>query len=70
MSKEPHGKFRKAFLTRSLNEVDQNDVSFQAFHDKPHLIGSQGLRGCLVIIIASRLGAIIGHIGPTSDEKG
>jgi len=69
MSTNIHGKFRRAFVTGSLNEVDQNEASFQAFNKSPYIIGTQGVRGCFIVIIASRPGAIVGHVGPTNVDK-
>ena len=69
MSKDSHGKFRKACLTRSLNKVDQIDVSFQAFNDTPHLISSQALRRCLIITIASHFDAVISYISLTKVDE-
>ncbi|KAJ4528007.1 hypothetical protein HRR83_000758 [Exophiala dermatitidis] len=69
MSKNIHGKFRRAFVTGSLNEVDQNEAAFQAFNEDPYMIGTQGVRGCFIVIIASRHGAIFGHVGPTNVDS-
>ena len=69
MSRNIHGKFRRAFVTGSLNKVDQNDALFQAFNEDPYIIGTQGARGCFFVIIASQLGAIVSHIGPINVDR-
>lgn len=61
-----HGKFHNAFANRSLTIVDFNEAKFQSFSDIPRMIGTQGLRGCFVVLIASRYAAILAHIGPAS----
>lgn len=69
MSPSIHGKFRRAFITRAINEVDQNDAHFQSFSEGHKLIGTQGLRGCFVVIIATHLAAIVGHVGPSNIDR-
>ena len=69
MSQNFHGKFRGAFINRSLNEVSENAASFQAFNEQPYMIGTQGIRGCFVVVIGSRLGAILSHIGPANVDS-
>lgn len=64
MSKIIHGKFRTNFNGQTITEVDQNHARFQSFSEGPSLIGTQGLRGCFVVLIATRLSGIIGHVGP------
>lgn len=64
-----HGKFRSAFVNNSLASVNLNQAKFQSFTEGHRMIGTQGLRGCLVVLIASRRAAILAHIGPASAES-
>ena len=42
--------------------VDINKAHFQSFSQNPRAIGTFGLRGCSVVLIASRRAAILAHI--------
>ncbi|RMD41285.1 hypothetical protein DV735_g3819, partial [Chaetothyriales sp. CBS 134920] len=47
-----------------ITYVSMHEAKFQLFDQAPHLIGTDGLRGCYVVLIGSRHGAILAHIGP------
>ena len=51
-------------LANRLNNVPMNDVRFQSFHGPVTAIGTQNLRSCSVVLVASRSGAILAHIMP------
>ena len=48
-------------------EVKMDEVIFQPFDGSITAIGTGDLRSCSVVLIASRLGAILAHISPGGD---
>ncbi|RMZ85031.1 hypothetical protein DV738_g142, partial [Chaetothyriales sp. CBS 135597] len=58
-----------AYRAREFNRVDMQESKFQAFDQWPHIIGTDGLRGCFVVLIGSLHGAILAHIGPMHIEE-
>ena len=48
-------------------QVQMDDVLFQSFHGPITAIGTANLRSCSVVLVASRLGAILAHISPLGD---
>lgn len=48
-------------------EVKIDEVQFQSFHGSTTAIGTRDLRSCSVVLVASRMGAILAHIAPRGD---
>ena len=44
-----------------------DEIQFQSFHGPITAIGTRDLRSCSVVLLASRLGAILTHIAPRGD---
>ncbi|KAL8961497.1 MAG: hypothetical protein Q9193_001956 [Seirophora villosa] len=62
----PHGLLRNAYDRALIVRMD--DLQFQDFSGLTSVIGTYALRSCSVVIVASRLGAILAHIAPLGDD--
>lgn len=56
------GPSHDALCSGEVTVVDINNAQFQSFDQNPRAIGTFGLRGCSVVLIASRRAAILAHI--------
>jgi hypothetical protein len=65
MSAPPNSvsRFRQAVEDDECKEVAMNDYEWVKFSETP-CIGTDGLGACSVVLIVSRLAAIMGHISP------
>lgn len=67
------GRLQAAVMQHRAKTVGMGDVEFQGFDNTPQGIGisqgfgTEGLRGCSVVLVISRHGVIMSHI-PPSDE--
>lgn len=55
--------------TREVFTVNMNDVQFCDFRRTVKAIGTRDLKGCHVVIVASKYGAVFGHISPRSGRQ-
>ncbi|KAI4087387.1 MAG: hypothetical protein LQ348_002225 [Seirophora lacunosa] len=62
----PHGLLLDAYKRTLIVRMD--DIQFQPFSDQTTAIGTYALRACSVVIVASRVGAILAHVAPLGDE--
>ncbi|KAI4135348.1 MAG: hypothetical protein LQ341_005893 [Variospora aurantia] len=62
----PHGLLLDAYKRALV--VRMNDIQFQQFSEQTTAIGTYALRACSVVIVASRVGAIVAHVAPLGDD--
>jgi len=65
-AQRPYGTYRSALLRGEVDDVDMGQAKFADLTTAPRALGTEGLRGCFVVLIATKDAAILAHIAPTS----